>query len=515
MHWESGRACVCRRDSVSTKEKNRKQSGRGAEKTEPRAEAEQVKEEGVDDEIVREFLLESNENLDRLDRELVSLEKEPSNRETLSSIFRTIHTIKGTCGFLGFGKLESVAHAGENLLSLLRDGAIGLTPERTTALLSLVDAVRQMLGSIEAKGNEGERNDEGLVARLKRLQKDAEGEAVEELGEVQELREVQKFKEEAETEEKNNAEGVESVLPEKSSVQVEGTLREASSGQEEKKEEAGGPPKQLGKILVEMGTVTPEDVAYGVQKRLEGDGRSIGEILLERGMVKSQDLMAAVQVQQASKSAVSESSIRVDVVLLDRLMNLVGELVLARNQILQHTQGVQDAGLVASGQRLNLITSELQEGVMKTRMQPIGNIWSKFPRTVRDVAMSCGKSVRIEMEGKETELDKTIIEAIKDPLTHQVRNSVYHGIETPDKRVQAGKTEDGLLLLRAYHEGGQAEFEPAGKRPGGSGPGDRGYEFRAGAGGESGDVECDGAGAGIADVVGLPEVIFNSKFSEP
>jgi len=199
-------------------------------------------------------------------------------------------------------------------------------------------------------------------------------------------------------------------------------------------------------------------VAYAVQKQLEGDTRGLGEILVERGMVKSQDLMAAVQVQQAAKSLVSESSIRVDVALLDQLMNLVGELVLARNQILQHTQGVQDAGLVASGQRLNLITSELQEGVMKTRMQPIGNIWSKFPRTVRDVAMSCGKEVRIEMEGKETEVDKTIIEAIKDPLTHLVRNSVDHGIETPDKRVQAGKTEEGLLLLRAYHEGGQVNL---------------------------------------------------------
>src|SRR5882724_11046448 len=172
MHWESGRACVCRRDSVSTKEKNRKQSGRETEKTEPRAEAEQVKKECVDDEIVREFLLESNENLDRLDRELVSLEKDPGNRETLSSIFRTIHTIKGTCGFLAFGKLESVAHAGESLLSLLRDGAIELTPERTTALLSLVDAVRQMLGSIETSGNEGVRNDGELVETLKRLQKD-------------------------------------------------------------------------------------------------------------------------------------------------------------------------------------------------------------------------------------------------------------------------------------------------------------------------------------------------------
>jgi two-component system chemotaxis sensor kinase CheA len=468
---------------VSTKEKNRKHGGRGAEKTEPRAEAEQAKEKGADDEIVREFLLESNENLDRLDRELVSLEKDPKDRETLSSIFRTIHTIKGTCGFLGFGKLESVAHAGENLLSLLRDGAIALTPQRTTALLSLVDAVRQMLGSIEAKGNEGERNDEGLVETLKRLQKDGEGKEVKEVNEVKEKREE---------------------------VAVARTTNPASAESPEGPE----PPKQLGKILVEMGTVTPEDVAYAVQKQLEGDGRSIGEILLERGMVKSQDLLAAVQVQQASKSAVNESSIRVDVVLLDRLMNLVGELVLARNQILQHTQGVQDAGLVASGQRLNLITSELQEGVMKTRMQPIGNIWSKFPRTVRDVAMSCGKSVRIEMEGKETELDKTIIEAIKDPLTHLVRNSVDHGIETPDKRVQAGKTEEGLLLLRAYHEGGQVEFEPAGKHTGWSGPGDRGDEFCPSAGGEPGDDECDGASAGVADAAGFPEVNLGLHSSE-
>ena len=433
------------------------------------------------DEIVREFLLESNENLDRLDRELVILEKDPRNRETLSSIFRTIHTIKGTCGFLAFGKLESVAHAGESLLSLLRDGTIELTPERTTALLSLVDAVRQMLASIETSGNEGERNDGELVETLKRLQKDAEKKEVNEVKEVKE----EERRAEVAAEKRVNAEKAENA---------------------EKNAEEPGPPKQLGKILVEMGTVTPEDVAYAVQRQLEGDKRSIGEILVERGMLKSQDLMAAVQVQQAARSAVSESSIRVDVALLDRLMNLVGELVLARNQILQHTQGVRDAGLLASGQRLNLITSELQEGVMKTRMQPIGNIWSKFPRTVRDVAMSCGKEVRIEMEGKETELDKTIIEAIKDPLTHLVRNSVDHGIETPDKRTAAGKNPEGLLHLRAYHEGGQIEFEPAGKQPGRSGPGDRGEQFRAGASGESGDIECDGARAGPANAVGLPEV---------
>jgi two-component system, chemotaxis family, sensor kinase CheA len=144
----------------------------------------------------------------------------------------------------------------------------------------------------------------------------------------------------------------------------------------------------------------------------------------------------------------------VDVALLDKLMNLVGELVLARNQVLQFSNAAKDSAIVAPSHRLNLITTELQEGVMKTRMQPVGNIWSKFPRTVRDVAMSCGKQVRIEMIGKETELDKTIIEAIKDPLTHLVRNSVDHGIERPEARVAAGKRAEGCVTLGAYHEGG-------------------------------------------------------------
>src|SRR6202043_2299178 len=160
---------------------------------------------------------------------------------------------------------------------------------------------------------------------------------------------------------------------------------------------------------------------------------------------------AADTAQHQNRGAASDSSIRVDVVLLDKLMNLVGELVLARNQILQFSNGKDDAGLIAPSQRLNLITTELQEGVMKTRMQPIGNIWSKFPRTVRDVATTCGKQIRLEMEGKETELDKTIIEAIKDPLMHIVRNSVDHGIEKPERRVAVGKPAEGRLLLRAYH----------------------------------------------------------------
>ena len=140
-------------------------------------------------------------------------------------------------------------------------------------------------------------------------------------------------------------------------------------------------------------------------------------------------------------------------------MNLVGELVLARNQVLLFANRLKDASFLAASQRLNLITTELQAGVMKTRMQPIGNIWGQFPRTVRDVVLGCGKEVRIEMEGKETELDKTIIEAIKDPLTHLVRNSVDHGIELPADRLLAGKDRVGRLTLRAFHEGGQVNIE--------------------------------------------------------
>jgi two-component system chemotaxis sensor kinase CheA len=149
----------------------------------------------------------------------------------------------------------------------------------------------------------------------------------------------------------------------------------------------------------------------------------------------------------------------VDVSLLDKVMNLVGELVLTRNQLLQFSSTLKHAGLNTTSQRLNLITTELQAGVMKTRMQPIENVWSKFPRTVRDVATACGKQVRIQMEGKETELDKSIIESIKDPLTHLVRNSVDHGIELPAKRQAAGKPAEGCLTLRAYHEGGHVNIE--------------------------------------------------------
>ncbi|PYV86613.1 MAG: histidine kinase, partial [Acidobacteria bacterium] len=351
--------------------------------------------------IVKDFLIESHENLDRLDRELVELEKNPANKGALASIFRTIHTIKGTCGFLRFNKLEKLTHVGENLLSRLRDGALTLTPEITTALLDTVDAVRQMLDHIERDGSEGERNDGPLIDTLTTLQQ----------------------------------------VP-------------ATQASEQTR-------PSIGEILMERAGVSQEVILQAAEKQKKGDPRHLGEILVEQKAVRASDVVEALRIQQSSRASggVLDSSVRVDVHLLDKLMNLVGELVLARNQVLQYGNKIKERNFMAASQRLNLITTELQEGVMKTRMQPIGNIWGQFPRTVRDVALACGKQVVIEMEGKETELDKTIIEAIKDPLTHLVRNSVDHGIESPEARARAGKDATGRVMLRASHEGGQVHIE--------------------------------------------------------
>ena len=184
-----------------------------------------------------------------------------------------------------------------------------------------------------------------------------------------------------------------------------------------------------------------------------------GKFSFNREPVKPTEVLETLQNQGESRAAVADSTIRVDVGLLDKLMNLVGELVLSRNQIMQFAANHEDSTFMATTQHLNLVTGELQEGVMKTRMQPIGNVWNRFPRVVRDLAVACGKQVRVEMEGAETELDRTIIEAIKDPMTHLVRNSVDHGIESPQDRVAAGKPAEGRLYLRAYHEGGQVNIE--------------------------------------------------------
>jgi two-component system chemotaxis sensor kinase CheA len=327
-----------------------------------------------DEDVIREFLIESHENLSRLDQELVELEKHPKDAELLASIFRTIHTIKGTCGFLAFSTLERITHQAESLLSQLRDGRRELTPSLVSLVLETVDATRKVLASIEAGGEEGPDRFEDLTERLR----------------------------------------------------LAAQLKAAPESQS-----ISGP--------LPVPVAEPPD--------------SDGPAELPESKKPEEDA--------AKSSAVADANIRVGVGLLDKLMDLVGELVLTRNQILQFNTEREDAALNATSQRLNLITTELQEGVMKTRMQPIGVVWKNLPRVVRDMAVALGKQIQLEMEGEETELDRTIIEAIKDPLVHLVRNSCDHGIEPPEARARAGKPPQGRLSLRAYHEGGQVNIEIA------------------------------------------------------
>lgn len=325
-------------------------------------------------EAAKEFLIESHENLDQLDTDLVGLEESAEPADALGRIFRTLHTIKGSCAFLGFPHLEAVAHAGENLLGKLRDRRLTLGPAITEALLRMVDVIREMLAGIERAGNDEAVGQRDLIDLLSRL--------------------------------------------------------------------AAAPP--------EGGTF-----AAGTRLSALESGASSADFVLADDVVAATADGAAT----ADVSAVYDASVRIDVDLLDKLMTYAGEIVLARNQILQYSQQQDDPVFLNTCRQLNLITTELQEHVMKTRLQPLGNVWNRFPRLVHDAARACGKKVHLETEGSETELDKTLIEAIRDPLTHLVRNAIDHGIETAQRRQSAGKSEEGCVRLRAYHEGGQVIVE--------------------------------------------------------
>ena len=360
--------------------------------------------EGME-EIIKEFLVESAEGLDLLDRDLVALERDPTSRELLAEVFRAVHTLKGTSGVLGFPKLEKVAHVGENLLSRMRDGKLLLNPAITTGLLAMVDAIRQLLGNIERDGNEGGGDYAEVIQQLESLLEGA---------------------------------------PPAEIKNVAAPVPQGPSSKAESKHASPAPaPASHEPLPASTEQTTPPQA----------------NVIPPAATVAADPAPPIVTADAPKESTVSGGNIRVDVGLLDKMMNLVGELVLARNQILQCSSSQTDATFFNAAQRLNLITTELQEGVMKTRMQPIGNVWGRYPRLVRDLALQCGKQVTIDMEGSDTELDKTIIEAIKDPLTHILRNSLDHGIETPEERVCQGKAPAGRLYLRAYHEGGHVNIE--------------------------------------------------------
>jgi two-component system, chemotaxis family, sensor kinase CheA len=394
--------------------------------------------EGLE-EIIHEFLVESHENLDQLDRDLVELEQDTGSRELISRIFRTIHTIKGTSGFLAFGRLEKLTHAGESLLSRLRDGAQPVTPETISLLLSLVDVVRALLARIEQTNEEGDVDTEGLAGQL------AAAAAAVAPNPPPVPTSVPTASEPTPAE----------AAPEATPVPV--PVGDAPDRARDASIRAEMERRRIGELLVEHGEVSEADVRWALERQLDGDERKIGTILLEEGKTGQTAVNEALQTQ--GRRNVADRAIRVDVDLLDNLMNLVGELVLVRNQLVRVATENDNPVVVRTTQRLNLITSELQEGIMKTRLQPIDHLFAKLPRVIRDLSTACGKRVRMAMEGRDTELDRSLLEAIKDPLTHLVRNAVDHGIESPGRRGTVGKDPEGTLTLRAFHESGRVVIE--------------------------------------------------------
>jgi two-component system chemotaxis sensor kinase CheA len=383
--------------------------------------------------MMAEFLTETSENLAVLDIELVKLEQDPTTPGLLANIFRLMHTIKGTCGFFGLPRLETLAHAGENVLGRFRDGDLVVTPQAITVILEAIDGIKAILGALEATEAEPEGDDLALIARLNAV---AEGALITEAT----------VTETAPPASPENAEEFTAVA----SLAAESALGAASTT-----------------IVLEPEESEEADLSAPDQFDAAVDEAESAEPFVDHPQASVEDIVEPVAAQRSEGAAKPESrqssvalqSIRVDVGLLESLMTAVSELVLSRNQLMQIARRQPDSEFAAPLQRLNQMVSELQEGVMKTRMQPIGNAWAQLPRIVRDLTHELGKKVDLVMRGAETELDRQVLELIKDPLTHMVRNSVDHGIEMPEDRRRAGKSETGVITLEAFHQAGQIVVE--------------------------------------------------------
>lgn len=350
-----------------------------------------------DAEMLVDFLVEAWEQLEILDREFVALEEDPTSSQRINNIFRVMHTLKGGAGFLGLEMLECLTHYAETLLSRIREGELSITSPRITLLLQTADAAKGILRNLESQRCEGEARFNDLMVGLKRA-----------------------------------AEAVEACEPEVAFRQP------------------AGEKSALEELQVSLMAALDQPEASPASQPDEEEHHPAPPSTAPEPVVEHEDHSVSIS---------SDSRIRVHVNLLDKLMNLVGELVLSRNQILQVAGGLESPALSSACQRINLVTSELQEHIMQTRMQPISTLLNRFPRIVRDLCSLTGKDARFSMEGQDTGLDRTILDAIKDPLTHILRNSIDHGLEAPDVRLQRGKKARGSIHVRAYHEGGQVTIE--------------------------------------------------------
>jgi two-component system chemotaxis sensor kinase CheA len=397
------------------------------------------------DDLLREFLTETNESLDTVDNQLVKFEQDPSDAKILDNIFRLVHTIKGTCGFLGLPRLEALAHAGETLMGKFRDG-MPVTAGAVTLILSSIDRIKEILAGLEATENEPEGTDEDLIEKLHAMAEGAHAAAAEieaapaPVAPVVAAPPVQP----AMTPGSLMDQVLERPLRpgEVSLDDLERAFRETAI------EVAVAPAPQAVAPAAKPAAAAPAPKQEAAPAAAEPPAAAAKEKKPSRKPVIAVD----GDVQEADK--IANQSIRVNVDTLEHLMTMVSELVLTRNQLLEISRRNEDTEFKVPLQRLSNVTAELQEGVMKTRMQPIGNAWQKLPRIVRDLSGELGKQIELEMHGADTELDRQVLDLIKDPLTHMVRNSADHGLETPAERAAAGKPEQGTIRLSAYHEGG-------------------------------------------------------------
>ena len=363
------------------------------------------------DDLLREFLTETGESLDIVDAELVRFEQEPNNVKLLENIFRLVHTIKGTCGFLGLPRLEALTHAAESLMTNFRDGR-PVTTEAVSLILATIDRIKTLLQALAREGSEAPGGDADLIARLEDVAAAADrlgaGRAAASTGSADRVR-------------------AESSIAQPHQATANAAPSASSSAGLPTACNAAGEPRAAAALKSSADANAAPEAAGHEEDRT--DGKTAG------------------------------SSIRVHVATLDHLMTMVSELVLTRNQLIEIMRRHQESEFKSPLQRLSHVTAELQEGVLKTRMQPIGNAWQKLPRIVRDLAAELKKPIDLEMHGADTELDRQVLELIKDPLTHMVRNAADHGLETPQQRLAAGKPERGTIRLSACHEGGHILIE--------------------------------------------------------
>ena len=373
-------------------------------------------------EILSEFLVETEEMIELLDQRFISLESDPTNRAMLDEIFRAMHSMKGSGGFLGFTRLVDVAHRAENILNKLRQGEMAVTPSVINVVLEAVDVVKLLVADIRESGTDMHVEVVAISAKLDNI---LAGQGP------------------AQTETAMPPPAVTADVPAHTGPAFHTPL-----------------PSKLGEILIQEGSASKEQVLEALEQ--QDRKLPLGEILVQSGVITERALESALQKQaKPTKSGEDDQTIRVETSRLDSVMNLVGELVLGRNRLMKLGGGLEQSyeneplvrGLTETLAQLNLVTTDLQLAVMKTRMLPIRKVLAKFPRMVRDLSQKLNKQVRLELHGEETELDKSVADEVGDPLVHIVRNAIDHGIELPAERQASGKALEGLVRIAASQEG--------------------------------------------------------------